>query len=77
LRLQHLVEGLSVVAISYYALGLLAYPMKAVEKLAPAFSSTLVLGVAAPLIALTVWATMGRLRRRLISSDDKPATEGA
>lgn len=70
LRLQHLVEGLSVVAISYYALGLLSYPLKAVEKIAPALSSTLALGVAVPIVLMTVSALMGRMRRKLISTDD-------
>jgi uncharacterized membrane-anchored protein len=77
LRLQHLVEGLSAVAISYYALGLLAYALKAVEKMAPRFSATLALGLAAPACMFLVHIMMGRLRRRLISLDDKPLEEGA
>jgi uncharacterized membrane-anchored protein len=77
LRLQHLVEGLSAVAISYYAIGLLGYAFKAVEKVAPRFSSTLALGVAAPLLVIAVYVMLGRLRHRLISLDDKVASEGA
>lgn len=77
LRLQHLVEGLSTVAISYYGLGLLSYPLKAAEKVHPAFSATLALGIATPVVVLTVFGLMGRLRKRLISADDKPAAEGA
>ena len=69
LRLQHLVEGLSTVAISYYALGLLSYPLKAVEKLMPHFSATLALGVAAPMLIAGVYLMMGRLRRRLMGGD--------
>lgn len=67
LRLQHLVEGLSVVAISYYALGLLSYPAKAAEKLWHGFSSTLALGLAVPLVVVAAFLLLGRLRRRLIS----------
>lgn len=77
LRLQHLVEGLSTVAISYYGLGLLAYPMKAIEKEIPSFSSTLALGLAAPIIALFVFAAMGRLRKRLVSPDGNHVMKGA
>lgn len=77
LRLQHLVEGLSTVAISYYALGLIAYPFKAMEKEWPIFSATLTLGLAAPILAIAVHFMMGRLRHRLISVDDKAAQERA
>lgn len=77
LRLQHLVEGLSAVAISYYALGLLSYTLKAVEKLTPGFSATLVLGVAAPMLMATVYVMMGRVRRRLVSGDDAHGDKGA
>lgn len=76
LRLQHLVEGLSAVAISYYTIGLLGYPFKAAEKVAPHFSATLALGVAAPLLVVLVHAMMQRLRKRFISLDDKQGEEG-
>ena len=64
LRLQHTVEGLSVVAISYYAVGL------AVNMLAP-LAEPLGLGrggVAAgltPLVVLAVWLALRRVRARL------------
>lgn len=82
LRLQHLVEGLSTVAISYYGLGLLSYLFKAAEKMIPGFSATLALGMAAPVVMLGVFAIMGRLRRRMmaedpISEDDRPTRAGA
>ncbi|ETI61058.1 hypothetical protein C100_18355 [Sphingobium sp. C100] len=77
LQLQHLVEGLSVVAISYYAIGLIAYPAKAIEKLAPRFSATLAIGMAAPILVLIVAYSLGRLRRRLISQDDKSLEHGS
>lgn len=70
LQLQHLVEGLSAVAISYYLVGLLAYPLKATEKAWPAFSATLWLGLAMPLAAGTVFVLMRGLRHRLIPDDD-------
>lgn len=77
LRLQHLVEGLSAVAISYYALGLLSYMLKALEKVDHRFSATLALGAAAPVMPALVFLVMGRLRRRVISRDDKAMEEGA
>ena len=77
LKMQHLVEGLSTVAISYYALGLLSYPLKALEKALPHFSATFALGLAAVPLALTVHLMMGRLRHRMISLDDKPVQEKA
>lgn len=77
LRLQHLVEGLSVVAISYYALGLLSYPVKAAEKLWHGFSATLAMAVLAPLVMIGVFALLKGLKKRLISPDDKISAKDA
>lgn len=63
LRLQHTVEGLSVVAISYYAVGLLGYaltPLAGVSGLDKAF---LVAGLT-PVTVLAVWWAMRRVRSR-------------
>ena len=64
LRLQHTVEGLSVVAISYYAVGLLAY---AVYPLAAAagIDKAVVVAVLTPLAVLVVWGAMRRVRAKL------------
>lgn len=77
LRLQHLVEGLSAVAISYYLLGLLGYPLKALDKTHRLPASTLLLGIAAPFIAITVFLALGRMKKRLFSEDDKAAPDRA
>lgn len=77
LRLQHLVEGLSAVAIGYYALGLLSYMLKALEKVDHRFSATLLLGIAAPVLPALMFLIMGRLRKRVISLDDKGTGEVA
>lgn len=77
LRLQHLVEGLSAVAISYYLLGLLSYPFKAAEHVWHRPSSISILGIAAPLIVLVVWISLQIMRRRLFNEDDKPSRKGA
>lgn len=64
LRLQHMVEGLSTVAISYYALGLLSYPVKALgeEWHVPEYGA---LGIAMPFVVLCVFLFMSGLRKRL------------
>ncbi len=64
LRLQHTVEGLSVVAISYYAVGLLGHALEPVAAMMDAPKSHLV-AIITPLTVLLVWLAMGRIRRRL------------
>lgn len=71
LRLQHLVEGLSAVAISYYLLGLISYPVKAAEHVWDGVSPTSLLGIAAPLIVLAVWVGLQIMRRRLFREGEK------
>lgn len=78
LKLQQLVEGLSTVAVSYYALGLLSYPLKAVEKHWPTLSATLMLGIAAPVVALLVYYVIHGAKNRLVGDDvldDSPTEE--
>jgi uncharacterized membrane-anchored protein len=62
LRLQHTVEGLSVVAISYYAVnlaGYIAYPL-----LEPAgVSKGVATAILTPLVVLLVWAMIRRIRK--------------
>lgn len=62
LRLQQTVEGLSVLAISYYAIGILGYAVKAFDHLLPV-STSIILGVAAPLVLLATWQFFRRLRK--------------
>ncbi len=64
IRLQRTVEGLSVAAISYYALSLLSYPIKALEHADPRFDAALLTGLAAPAVILAVWLALRRLRRQ-------------
>jgi len=64
LRLQHTVEGLSVVAISYYAVGLasnLALPF--VEPLG--MGKPTVMALLTPLVIASVWWALRRVRSRL------------
>ncbi len=69
LRLQHLVEGLSSVAISYYLLGLIGYPLKALEKQWPQLQVTLVLGLLAPVMIVILFISIRQARQRLVSDD--------
>ncbi|UWR23657.1 DUF3422 family protein [Sulfitobacter sp. S190] len=64
LRLQHTVEGLSVVAISYYAVslaGYLLYPLTEVTGL----SKGLLTAIVTLPVVLLVWAAVRRVRRKL------------
>ncbi|KAA2316208.1 DUF3422 domain-containing protein [Pseudooceanicola sediminis] len=64
LRLQQTVEGLSVVAISYYAVslvGYLSYPLADAAHL----SKGMLLAMVTPLVVLVVWWMIRRIRKRL------------
>lgn len=65
LILSEAVEGLSVIAISYYLVGLLAYPVRALKAagLLPVHEY-LVLGVLAPVVAAGVYTLLRRLKAR-------------
>ncbi|NAZ35355.1 DUF3422 family protein [Rubellimicrobium sp. CFH 75288] len=62
LRLQHTVEGLSVVAISYYAVGLLLYLL---GPAAEVLGKTWTAAVVTPLVVVAAWAGLRRVRRRI------------
>lgn len=64
LRLQQTVEGLSVVAISYYAVGLLGNLSAPLAELL-GWSKTAVLAGLTPAVLVAVWWAMRRIRRRL------------
>ena len=63
LRLQQTVEGLSVVAISYYLIGLLAYLYKALHLGIPTLKPELLTGMSVPVVAVLVMLTLRRIRR--------------
>ncbi len=64
LRLQHTVEGLSVVAISYYAVSLVGYLLYPLAARLEVSKEMLTAGVTAPVV-IGVWWMLRRLRRRL------------
>ena len=65
LRLQETVEGLSVVAISYYLVGLVAYGAKSAKALGLPVDADITTGVSLPVIILVVWYAMRRFRRKI------------
>ena len=64
LRLQQTVEGLSVVAISYYAVNLGLYLLGPVQQAWGLSKYTLAAGLT-PLVILAVWLMVRRIRRKL------------
>ncbi len=65
LRLQQAVEGLSVVAISYYLVGLISYVVKGFKAGGLHFDADIVTGVAVPTLAFGVWLGLRRLQHRV------------
>ena len=66
LRLQQLVEGLSVVALSYYGLGLLGYMLRGIEHIVPGIQGDVIeAALVLPLVA-TVWLVMKTMKKRIM-----------
>ena len=65
LQLQHAVEGLSVVAVSYYVLGLTGYLLKAGKTAGLPLPVDLLLGMLVPAICGLTWFGIRRLRHRV------------
>ena len=61
-RLQETVEGLSIIAISYYALGLIGYVFEGLHDFLP-LSKGAMLALVAPVVLLLVFVGIRRLRR--------------
>lgn len=71
LLISQAVEGLSTIAITYYAIGLLSYFLKAFDKAGQLpVSYTIILAVAVPVIMFAVWYSVRRLRLKLHGSED-------
>lgn len=67
LKLQQAVEGLSVVAISYYLVGLVKYVAHSLHEGGLLHRPELLVGIAVPVSVLMVWAGVRRLRKALVS----------
>jgi uncharacterized membrane-anchored protein len=65
LRLQQAVEGLSVVAVSYYLAGLISYGGKAAKASGLSVNPDLLTGIAVPVVALIVWLGIRRMKKKV------------
>lgn len=65
LRLQQTVEGLSLVAISYYSLGIVMYLARAAVDFGIPLNPTIVTGLAAPLIIGCVYWVIHRISKQM------------
>ena len=63
LRLQRTVEGLSVVAISYYAINLVSYGLYPLAR-AGGIDKTMLTAAATPVVLLIVWLVVRRIREK-------------
>lgn len=80
IRLQQTVEGLSVVAISYYGVGLLSYLLKG--STIWGYSTTtidMVLAICVPIVLVALWLQVRRYRKklRLRDAEDPDDSHGA
>ena len=70
LRLQETVEGLSVVAIGYYGVGLVGYLLKGLKAGGLPIDPTLGIAIALPLVVGAAWYGLKRTKRRLLRKAD-------
>ncbi len=70
LRLQETVEGLSVVAISYYLIGLLGYGAKGAKALGLPVDPALVTGIGVPVVAVLLWTALRKTKKLLMKAMD-------
>jgi len=68
LRLQQTVEGLSIAAISYYAVGLVSYVAKGLKEAGLPVNPTYAAAVATPLVIGIAWVALHRFRKKLSKS---------
>lgn len=69
-RLQETVEGLSIAAISYYAVGLLGYLLKGLPLEKWGLSKDVVLACSIPFVVGGIWYVTNRIKHKLIKDQD-------
>jgi uncharacterized membrane-anchored protein len=67
LRLQETVEGLSIVAVSYYALSLLKVGFDGLSEVAHWLNPTLATALSVPVVLYVVWRFLRRVRKNVLS----------
>jgi uncharacterized membrane-anchored protein len=65
LRLQETVEGLSVIAIGYYGVGLVGYLFNGLEEGGFPLDSSIAMGLSVPIVVGLAWLGLKRLKKRL------------
>jgi uncharacterized membrane-anchored protein len=75
LRLQETVEGLSVVVLSYYLVGLVSYGLKALRAAGAPIDTDLALGLAIPLVVVAVFLGVRHFRRKLTRGASGPPAD--
>ena len=70
MRLQQTVEGLSVVAISYYLIGIVAKLIEGLGEYLPGLDTKLVSLISIPVVVAGVWFGVRRLRHRIMKSTE-------
>lgn len=73
LKMQQAVEGLSVVAISYYGLSLAGYALKALKGWGFEIHVDQTIGIMLPLICAATWYGTRRMHHKLQGKDEKAA----
>jgi len=71
LKLQETVEGLSVVAISYYAVGLVGYVFKGLSESGLPIDVGIATGIAVPVVAGLVWYGVRKAKRAVVKRHAK------
>lgn len=66
LRLQHLVEALSVIAASYYAVGLIAFLLKGAVQFPGGKTVDIVLAAVTPVVVLAIFLLVSLMRKRYL-----------
>ncbi len=70
LRLQQLVEGLSIVAASYYALAIISYALIGLKSVWPMFDKDLVLGILVIPVVLGIYGFVQSAKKRLLKKPE-------
>ncbi|MEO0543615.1 MAG: DUF3422 family protein [Pseudomonadota bacterium] len=69
LRLQQTVEGLSVAAVSYYVVGLVAYILGGIDTSPIGVSYQVLVAASVPIVVVGIWMIVRRIRRKHSEKD--------